>query len=153
MGSGSLTALSSRISRDSTSVPLAPSRPHRPLADVRVGTEGERVSLGRPWGCRGPHGGAENHQLWGRAGNMSPRERDLGLRGGGGGGYGLLSTFSPPLCHKALHPSFLWHCLSCTAVLRPTTGDCQRYRIRCKSGCSKQRGWLQDGVIESPVNQ
>lgn len=92
---------------------------------------GERGSLGRAGGCwdSGPHGGAEDRQLWGRAGNMSPGERDLGLWGGGAGGYGLLSTFSPPLCHEALHPSFLWHCLSYTAVLRPTTRDCQRYSV------------------------
>lgn len=137
MGSESLTPLSNRVSRGSTSVPPAASTGHW---WSRVGYTGERGFPGSAGGCwdSGPHGGAENRQLWGRAGNMSPRERDLGLRGGGGGGYGLLSTFSPPLCHKALHPSFLWHCLSCTAVLRPTTGDCQRFR--CRLGARRREG-------------
>lgn len=85
---------------------------------------------------------------------MSPGERDPGPRGGQGRGDRLLSTFSPPLVtrHFILHPSG-------TAGIAQlfSTGNQRLWEapleivegiwFRCQSGCLKQRGWLQDGVI------
>lgn len=122
VGSGSCP-LPSPVPLDLTKFPETRPLPHPllpwPLVAAQVGAWGERPSW-QGWGfsgSAGPHGRAENRLPPGSLRNMSPGERDLELRGGGDRGDGLLSTFSSPLRHKVLHPSFLWHCWSCTAVL------------------------------------
>ena len=66
---------------------------------------------------------------------MSPGERGLELRGGGDRGNALSSMFSPPLCHKALHPSFLWHCGLAQLFSDPQLEAVEGIQFKNKSGC------------------